>query len=132
MPQKTKKRNSRNAQARSSLARGSRLRWDSWPDDDQNTILEAVGGTTDGESVDLYYRVKQGVRCNRHVWIEASSPELMIDEEGPLTWPTKHAAQKRMQSEHAARMRDWLSHENTEVRGTAPEPKFKGGIDRVP
>lgn len=81
-------------------------------DDDQNTVLEAVGGSTDGESGDLYYRVKQGVRCNRHVWIEASSPELMIDEEGPLTWPDKHAAKRRIQKQHDAIMRDYLAHAN--------------------
>lgn len=112
MPKKTQTSSKRNAAARSSLARGSRLQWDSWPDDDQNTLLEAVGGSTNGEDGDLYYRLKQGVRCNRHVWIEASSPELMLDEEGPLTWAKKQEAQKRMQREHGARMRDWLSHEN--------------------
>jgi hypothetical protein len=94
-------------------AHGSRLRWDRYPDDDQNATFEAVGGTTDGESADLYYRLKQEVRCDRHVWVEDSSPELMIDEEGPLTWPTKDAAMKRMQDEHDARMRDWLDHENS-------------------
>lgn len=98
---------------------GSRLFWDSYPDGDQNTHLEAVGGSTDGESGDLYYRIHQGVRCNRHVWIESSSPELMIDEESPLTWPTKREAQKRIQREHDARMRDWLSSGNVpdEPRG---------------
>lgn len=108
-------RSKRSAARALAVGAGSRLRWDSWPDDDQNTILEAVGGSTDGESGDLYYRLKQGVRCNRHVWIEASSPELMIDEEGPLTWAKKHAAMKRLQREHDARMRDWLSHENQQL-----------------
>lgn len=72
-------------------------------------MLESVGGSTDGESGDLYYRLKQVVRCNRHVWIEASSPELMIDEESPLTWPTQHAAKKRIQREQDARMLEWLN-----------------------
>lgn len=118
MPNKTKTSSKRNAAARSSLARGSRLFWDSYPDDDQNTLLEAVGGSTNGEDGDLYYRLKQGVRCNRHVWIEASSPELMIDGEGPLTWAKKHEAKKRMQCEHGARMRDWLSSENKQDEPT--------------
>lgn len=84
------------------------LRWDSYPDDDQNTVLEAVGGSTDGDSGDLYYRVTQGVRCNQHVWIESSSPELMIDEESPLTWPNKHAAKRRIQQWHDEIMCSYL------------------------
>lgn len=120
MPTKTKTSSKRNAAARSSLARGSRLRWDSYPDDNQNTMLEAPGGTTDGESADLYYRIKQEVRCNAHVWVEASSPELMLDEEGPLTWPTKHAAKQRIQAHHDAIMRDYLSSANTKVSHARP------------
>jgi hypothetical protein len=115
MPTKIKTSSKRSAGARSSLARGSRLLWDSYPDDNQNTMLEAPGGTTDGESADLYYRLKQEVRCNAHVWVEASSPELMIDEEGSLTWPKKHAAKKRIQAHHDAIMRDYLSSANTAV-----------------
>lgn len=104
-----KKKDGRRALA---LAPSWPLRWDSYPDDNQNTVLEAVGGSTDGESNDLYYRIKQEVRCNMHVWVEASSPELMIDEESPLTWPKKHAARRRIQSHHDAIMRDYLFSAN--------------------
>lgn len=77
-----------------------RLRWDSEYDDHDNTRLTAVGGSTDGESGDLYYGLKQQVRNNRHVWVEDSSPELMMDPEGPLTWPTLPAAKAAIQAHH--------------------------------
>lgn len=85
------------------------LRWDSFTDEKGNTVLEAVGGTTDGESGDLYYRLKQEVQNNRHVWVEASSPELLIDEESPLSWVNKQQAKNRLQSHHAAVMRSYSS-----------------------
>lgn len=68
-------------------------------------MFEAVGGSTDGESGDLYYRLKQEVRCNQHVWVEASSPELMADEESPRTWPDSHTAIHHIQLSHDEDMR---------------------------
>lgn len=108
----TKKLTSNHAPAGLPATTGSRLVWYSWPDHNQNTLLEAVGGSSDGESGDLYYRLKQGVRCNRHVWIEASSPELLIDEDGPLTWQDLDDAKRRIQRHHDEIMRDWQNDEN--------------------
>lgn len=83
------------------------LKWDSSYDENDNTTLEAPGGTTDGESVDLYYRLRQEVRNNAHVWVEASNPELMIDGESPLRWQKKHEALRAIQRHHDAIMRDY-------------------------
>lgn len=101
MSKKTKASPSRRANVR-----GWPLRWERDWDENDNTTLEAVGGSTDGESADLYYRLKQEVRNDMHVWVEASSPELMMDIEGPLTWCKKGDAMKRMQEYHDEGMRD--------------------------
>lgn len=85
----------------------SALRWDRYLDDNDNTVLEAVGGSTDGESSDLYYRLKHEVQNDMHYWVEASSPELMMDEEGPLRWRKKHAARRAMQRWHDGMMRSY-------------------------
>lgn len=108
---KSKNASKRNAAARSSLARGSRLFWH-FLCDDKEAVIEAVGGSTDGESGDLYYRAKQARRAGAYVWVEASSPELRINPRRSVVWPTREAAMTTMRRQHAAVMRDWRAHEN--------------------
>ena len=86
----------------------SPLRWDSSYDENNNTVLEAVGGTTDNDSGDLYYRIKQELQDNNHYWVEASSPELMMDEGGPVRWHKKNSALQAIQRHHDRIMADFL------------------------
>lgn len=76
-------------------------------DENDNDIWEAAGGTTDGESLDLYFRIKQALVSNEHVFIEASSPELMADENNPESWKSLEEAQRAMQSWHDENLKEY-------------------------
>lgn len=91
----------------------SRLKWNSYFDDNQNEALYADGGINDGEPSDLYYGLVQGVLYNRHVWIEESSKELMIDPESPLSWPKLAVAMRRLQHYHEERIRAKLAEKES-------------------
>lgn len=67
-------------------------------------ILQAAGGSTDGESVDLYYRIRKvrrkvGARYQTR-YLECSSPELMRNEKLPRTWETLGGAKRAIQRDH--------------------------------
>ena len=70
--------------------------------------MEAVGGSTDGESGDLHYRLcRTRFGKQKPVWVEASSPELMPDENTPRVWKTKQRSLAALQHDHDAIMRDY-------------------------
>lgn len=101
----TKKRLQAGQSRALAVALGWPLKWDTPFYDNDGSHIEAVGGTTDGESGDLYYRLE---KC-RSGWIEASSPELMLNEKKPRRWKRKDHAMRDIQRRHDAIMRDYSS-----------------------
>lgn len=105
---KNKTSSKRNAQARSSVARGWPLVWDEYYKQGDDLVMEAIGGSADMCSGDLHYRLcRTRFGKQKSVWVEASSPELMLDENKPRVWKTKHKALAVIQREHDAIMLDY-------------------------
>ena len=82
-------------------------------------ILQAAGGSTDGESVDLFYgirkvrrkvRRKVGTRYQTR-YLECSSPELMCNDRLPRTWKTLGGAKRAIQRDHIDHIQSYLADE---------------------
>tara|TARA_R110002050_G_scaffold191532_5_gene326325 strand:- start:1186 stop:1560 length:375 start_codon:yes stop_codon:yes gene_type:complete len=86
------------------------LNWDDDTDEDGKHIVEAAGASSDGESWDLYYRLKAHTQNGVSGWIEASNPEMMSDEENPRFWATLGVAKAEIQAGHDEMMADYLAH----------------------
>lgn len=85
-------------------------------DANDNAIYCAAGGSTDGESADLHYRITQEVREDKHCFVEASSPELMHDEDEPRRWRSLKAAQNAMGRDYLGLVASYVADESKTAR----------------
>lgn len=75
------------------------LNWgEEWDDNDNS---EWVASAPCSEEDSFEFRIKQRLQANRHEWYEASSPEMMKDEDEPRVWTNADDAKQELEKDCA-------------------------------